>query len=82
MTTKIPEALLRISRMYGGMCRKYHTEEEFYKGYSQMPRVDIFDAREHFAVKPDEHYRLGDNPQRELRLKVLTKLLMEDSPGI
>ena len=52
--------------------------ESLRRHYRKMPFDKLANMREDFAIGPDEIlYRLGQDPEREMKLKAMTDVLFE-----
>ncbi len=45
------------------------------KEYSDLSLGQAVNLREHLAIKPEEFYKQGSDPIREIKLKVLTSIV-------
>lgn len=51
--------------------------ENLYNKYENKDLQELILIRESLAIKPNEIYCLGSNPERESRLDILTDIIMK-----
>ena len=56
---------------------KTNQYKQFREKYSELDFSKLVLSRESLAIKSNEFYLYGSNPEREVRLQALTDILME-----